>query len=667
MNLRTYLCASVLVGTICAGQLPASVVAADRPHHKIVLRADPTTGVIIVSNRITISGGRTITLSVAPWMRINSVHLDGEAWPVDGAGNAISLPLPEPRLYRIEVAMEGAIPPRKKGQRGPRSAGKPFASEEGLYLPGWTNWIPGISSTPADYELTVETPAPFRAVATGRLISEDSSAQINKSVFAAQKSSEAPSVFAGPYEVEEKRSGPIRIRTYFHHSAAGLAKDYLETSERFIKRYAGEIGPYPFADFHVVSAPLPVGVGFPNLTYIDARILRLPFMRGRSLAHEVLHNWWGNGVAADYARGNWSEGLTTYLADHALAEERDPKKGAEMRLGWLRDYAALPNDLDIPVTRFRSKRHDASQVIGYGKVAFIFHMLKHEAGPERFRDAIRRFWATHKHGTASWNDIRLAFEESTNSDLEWFFDQWTGRAGAPALTFEQARVTDNGGTHNLQISLSQSAPYYRLKVPVDVIMESRVQKANIRLDGARKTTTLELDARPIAVHIDPDYTLFRRLLPDEAPPILRDILLDTSARMIVLGSDKTMQNAARALAARLFESPPERVPPGSSELTRSAHLVVGSTDDISHFIRSAGLPERPAALPRQGSARAWTAARKSGNAILFVEADDSEALNALLRPLPHYRAKSFIVFEGRRAIAHGVWPVSAGPLTKNFR
>ena len=99
-------------------------------------------------------------------------------------------------------------------------------------------------------------------------------------------------------------------------------------------------------------------------------------MRGRSLAHEVLHNWWGNGVYIDYESGNWAEGLTTYMADYALAEERGPGEALDMRLGWLRDFAALPEDRDIAVTAFRSKRHDASQVVGYGKVAFIFHMLK---------------------------------------------------------------------------------------------------------------------------------------------------------------------------------------------------------------------------------------------------------------------------------------------------
>ena len=59
-------------------------------------------------------------------------------------------------------------------------------------------------------------------------------------------------------------------------------------------------------------------------------MLRLPFIRASSLGHEVLHNWWGNGVLVDYARGNWSEGLTTFMADYAYKSEESAAAAREM-------------------------------------------------------------------------------------------------------------------------------------------------------------------------------------------------------------------------------------------------------------------------------------------------------------------------------------------------
>jgi isochorismate hydrolase len=47
-----------------------------------------------------------------------------------------------------------------------------------------------------------------------------------------------------------------------------------------------------------------------------------PLSVSSSYPHEILHNWWGNGVFVDVQQGNWCEGLTAYLADHLLQEQR---------------------------------------------------------------------------------------------------------------------------------------------------------------------------------------------------------------------------------------------------------------------------------------------------------------------------------------------------------
>ena len=54
----------------------------------------------------------------------------------------------------------------------------------------------------------------------------------------------------------------------------------------------------------------------PSFTLLGEQIIRFPFILESSYPHEILHNWWGNSVYPDYATGNWSEGLTAYLADH---------------------------------------------------------------------------------------------------------------------------------------------------------------------------------------------------------------------------------------------------------------------------------------------------------------------------------------------------------------
>ena len=87
----------------------------------------------------------------------------------------------------------------------------------------------------------------------------------------------------------------------------------------------------------------------PSFTLLGSQVLRLPFIPYTSLPHEILHNWWGNGVWIDYDGGNWSEGLTAYLSDHLMKELRgeasDYRRKALQRYG---DFAAL----DLPAASY---------------------------------------------------------------------------------------------------------------------------------------------------------------------------------------------------------------------------------------------------------------------------------------------------------------------------
>ena len=103
------------------------------------------------------------------------------------------------------------------------------------------------------------------------------------------------------------------------------------------------------------------------------------------VGHEVLHNWWGNGVYPDYAQGNWSEGLTTFMADYAYKERESLEAAREMRRGWLRDFAALAPGQEQPLTTFTSRTHGATQIVGYNKAAMVFLMVRDCSGRRYLR------------------------------------------------------------------------------------------------------------------------------------------------------------------------------------------------------------------------------------------------------------------------------------------
>lgn len=646
-NARGALCAALMF-------LLSGLPALAGVHHDLEVVLDPAARRVEVIDRVTVTPGAASAMRLPAPMVLAEATAGGRTLPVRRLSGGTVVPVPE-RGGELVLRYTATLPPFAPEGRGPA------AGEDGVYLPGGA-WIASSDGEPPTWRLTVRVPDPYVAVATGALVEEQAGGGY-RAVFAEARPVEEPSLFAGAWTIAERRHGSLRLRTYFHPEQAPLSDGFLDDVAAAIDGFSARIGPYPFAGFAVVSAPLPVGLGFPALTYIGRRVLPLPFVRGQSLAHEVLHTWWGNGVRVAYDQGNWAEGLTTLMADHDLTAARDPAAARSMRLDWLRDYAALPAERDAPLTAFRSRTHAAGQIVGYNKAAFLFHMLRGEIGEDAFTAGLGRFWKAQAFREAGWSELRRAFEGAAGRDLGRFFAQWLERPGAPALRLESADADGNAVT--LTLSQAQEGPPHAVTVPVSVRTDAGTGTHRVPLDGRTVTVTLRTDAPPLEVAVDPGFDLFRRLAPGEAPPILRDTLLDPAARLVIAAQGEAAQ-AARALAARLFEGEPREVQSGRTD--PSAPLVViGTADAVAEAARHLSLPPAPDGLAGRGTARVWAARTGDGRAVLTIAGADAAALAALLRPLPHYGRQSWLVFDGARAVERGVWEPAATPLRRALK
>jgi hypothetical protein len=461
---------------------------------------------------------------------------------------------------------------------------------------------------------------------------------------------------AGPYRIEERTvrtaaGSEVRLRTYFHPEIAGLASGYLDSIAGYLDLYERWIGAYPFSEFSVVSSPTPTGFGMPTLTYLGIDVLRLPFIRATSLGHEVLHNWWGNGVYPDYARGNWSEGLTNFMADYAYRERDSREAAGAMRLAWLRDYAAMPSGDDAPLVRFTSRTHGAAQIVGYNKSAMLFFMLRDLIGETAFDAGVRAFWSAHRFRIASWDDLRGAFERASGRHLAAFFEQWLDRTGAPNLRIADAQAVPTSAGWRLSVTLIQGTPAYALSVPLAVRTAGGEITRRVELSRERDTAVFDLPARPQQIALDPEMRLLRRLAAAEAPPILREAMLAGNPVLVTATANAAIEAAARELAASFFERAPAVGKPASTR------FVVGLHADIDAWLARQGMASRPAMLAAtRGSAQVWTVRAGDGHIVVLVSTQDAPSVAALARPLPHYGRESYLVFEGARMIERGTWP-----------
>ena len=372
--------------------------------------------------------------------------------------------------------------------------------------------------------------------------------------------------------------------------------------------------------------------------------------------------------------GNWSEGLTTFMADYAYREDQSADAARSMRLDWLRDLAAVAPSDETSLADFKSRHHGISSVIGYGKSAMVFLMLRDEIGRVAFDQGLRLFWQRHRFRAASWKDLESAFGEASGRDLSGFFAQWVQRPSSPSLVLAAPPPGSAKGTFRLV----QQGDLFDLSVPLRIrLVSGEMRQAMVRIRD--KETAIDPAATGVAeparqVELDPDLRLWRRL--EALPPIFRETFISPRSEVLVAGAAEwtapAMQLAGRLLESQLQPVSEDRlfVSPGVPA------LVIGDRASVSGLIARLGLgtlpqvllqegaaPASGTAAPLKGTAQAWTARAPNGKTLVFVMAADAASLQALQRSMPHYGRQSWLVFDAGRVVGQGAWPVAVQSLS----
>jgi hypothetical protein len=631
------------------------------------VRLDPAARQLVVEDTVVVHQAEQFEFTLARRFAVESILVGGavvKATPqqVQNQRTLWRVPLGGlARTHTIVVRYRGRLEPLPDADHREVLHGlPPIADPRGSFLPSGAGWYPEIGSDIFTYRVSLELPASQRGLVPGRLIDEQTDGGRYRATFAFEQPADGIDLVAGPYRVQERFAQGagaklIRFRTYFHPEIADLADAYLSAVGGYVDLYSRWIGPYPFTEFSVVSSPLPTGFGMPTLTYLGTAVLRLPFIRQTSLGHEILHNWWGNGVYVDYASGNWSEGLTAFMADYTYQEREGPDSAREARLGLLRDVAAVPREQDAPLRRFTSRTHGASQIVGYHKGTFVFLMLRDLLGTAAFDEALRRFWREQRFRRASWTDLRRAFEQASGRSLDSYFEQWLSRRGAPRFTIEAAHAERHVPGYRIRVTLVQTEPAYAATLPVIVTTAAGKEERPLEITTGRQEFVLVVPDRPLSLALDPDFRVLRHLDAAEVPPILRQVILDPATVTVVVTPDEGVRANATDLARALLEyrltlADPAAAPAGAPL------VVIGLASDVDRFLERRGMPGRPTPLRLRGTAHVWTTYQPSGKILAVISAESADALKALLRPLPHYGRQSYLIFEGARAIERGIWP-----------
>ncbi|WP_018231206.1 M1 family metallopeptidase [Thioalkalivibrio thiocyanodenitrificans] len=550
----------------------------------------------------------------------------------------------------VVITWSGTLPAPDDGVAGM------FMDRDGGFLSPEGGWYPVFEpGRPFALRLHARVPSGQRFVATGSLVGEVNDDGTHYSAVHAHPRINAVVLASGPWLERGIEVDGVQVRTLFPEALdAGYARKYLEHTAQYLRKFAARAGPYPYESFTIAASPAPVGVAFPAFTVLGERVIPLPFIPRTSLAHELLHNWWGTGVRVDYVSGNWSEALTTYMADYHLAEQRGEAR--ETRHRWLLDLASLPPELDRALVTYRGGNRGADRIVGYNHGAMMFHMLNRRIGAQAFDAGTRLFSDRHMFRVAVWDDLQAAFSEAAGEDLSGFFDAWLQRPGLPELALRDVERRRDGDAWEIRGVLEQvqADDPWPLAVPLVVETGDGPVRQTVSMGERRVPFSVRVADAPVAIVADPDYHVLRRLA--DAPPILRTTTLQPRARLAT--TRPGLEDVGPAVLGR-------RPEPAEAFSPDAPLLLVGETGEVVRWLAAQGVPEPPEAMARRGHARAWTV---PGTRLLVLSADDMEGLRNLVGALRHHGHRSYLVQDADgRSMEAGVWESAEDPLRIVFQ
>ncbi|MBI5098076.1 MAG: ChaN family lipoprotein [Nitrospirae bacterium] len=500
---------------------PSVILAFPVTTYNLDVSIDVSASELTGISRIDVVAGKELLLVINGTLEINYIKLNNKQIGLDEGSRTLRIVSDKDGI--LEISYKVYFRDDHGSYEKNAGAVKNVIDAKGISL---TNtWYPEIKGQ-AYYNLKVTLPKGYEAVAEADEVKKVLKNDSVEFYFDFPYPSDGINLTASDkYRVRKDNYNNVQIYAYFFSEDINLASTYIEFTKKYLKLYESLLGKYPYKRFSIVENFLPTGYSFPTFTLLGNTIVQLPFIVETSLGHEILHQWFGNYVYVDYQRGNWAEGLTTYLADHLYEEQKN--KGWEYRKQILTDYKSyVTSQNEFPLKDFKGRVDLSTRVIGYGKTAMVFHMLKMMAGEQAFFDALKDIVKENPFRMVSWDNLKESFEKSYGQDLSWFFEQWVDGTGLPDISIDGLKVEQNGIDYKLNFTVSQKGKVYRLTLPMTIYIRNDAVTKSLAVDKGKNSFEFSFPERPDRIVFDEDYDVARELDPQEFAPVIARLLGD---------------------------------------------------------------------------------------------------------------------------------------------
>ena len=270
-------------------------------------------------------------------------------------------------------------------------------------------------------------------------------------------------------------------------------------------QYFGQLlgTPYPWSKYAQMVGRDYVSGAMENTTatlhqesaYQNARQLTDGNAWESTIAHELFHQWFGDLVTAEsWSNITLNESFANYSQVLWRAFRYGKDAGDEENNNDMQAYLFSGSDKKDLVRFYYADKEEVFDLVSYQKGGRILHMLRNYLGDDAFFAGLKKYLNDYKFKSAEATQLRLALEEVSGKDLNWFFNQWYYGSGHPKLNINYNYTP--GKTQVIIEQTQKGDKIFKLPIAIDLYSDGKKTRENVWMSNRIDTLTL-----PLALHL----------------------------------------------------------------------------------------------------------------------------------------------------------------------
>jgi aminopeptidase N len=383
-------------------------------------------------------------------------------------------------------------------------------------------WFPTIDQTQqkTTQELTMTVPSAYVTLSNGKLISQKNNPDGTRTDYWKMDLPHSPYLFfmgVGDYAVVKDSWKGKEVNYYVEKEFGPVAKTIFGHTPEMMTYFSRITGvEYPWVKYSQITGRDYVAGAMENTTATihqetaqqDARELTDGNIWEGTIAHELFHQWFGDYVTAE----SWSNlTLNESFADYSQLLWQEYKYGkdaaGEENFTGMRSYLMGNNSKKDLVRFFYADREDMFDAVSYSKGGRILHMLRNHIGDSAFFRGLNLYLTTNKFKAAEAHHLRLALEETSGEDLNWFFNQWYFGSGHPKLDIHYS-YDEKSKEAIITVKQTQATgKVFQIPTFIDIYRGNQKSRHQVWVKNTTDTFRISSPIAPDLINFDGEKTL----------------------------------------------------------------------------------------------------------------------------------------------------------------